>query len=185
MKYKSKEKYNLESLELELRKNEEKKFTSETKYFRIAGWFQDSKTTASVVWSFGWCSRDEREIIHDNQKIKLSPFSFIFGRRQCALETGLTEDEIRTRVKRFEKAGLLEKSPNKPPNIFTILRWVTALFSESITQQNLQQLPNSCPIKPRNKELRYLRRKENITLHDDLDFPLENIINFSNKGQTI
>ena len=155
------------------------------KYFRSAGWFQDPKTTAFVVWSFGRCYRDGREVIHDNQKIKLSPFSFIFGRRQCALETGLTEDEIRTRVKRFEKAGLLEKSPNKTPNRFTILRWVTGLFSESIAQQNPQQIPKSHPTKPHNKELRYLRRKEDNTLNDDLDFPQENIINFSNKGQAL
>lgn len=64
------------------------------KYFRLAGWFQDSKTTAFVVWSFGRYYREGREVIHDNQKICLSPFSFIFSRSQCALKTGLTEDEI-------------------------------------------------------------------------------------------
>jgi hypothetical protein len=155
------------------------------KYFRLAGWFHDPKTTAFVVWSFGRCCRDERAAIHDNQKIKLSPFSFVFGRRQCALETGLTEDEIRTRVKRFEKAGLLEKSPNQTPNRFTIFRWVTALFSESITRQNPQQFPKTYPTMTHNKELKYLRRKENNFLKDDLDFPQENIINFSNKGQEL
>lgn len=155
------------------------------KYFRSAGWFQDPKTTAFVVWSFSRCCRDERTIIHDNQKIKLSPFSFVFGRRQCALETGLTEDEIRTRVKNFEKAGLLEKSPNKTPNRFTVLRWITGLFSESIPQQKPQHIPKTCPIKTHNKEYRSLRRKENNSLKDDLDFPPENIINFSNKGQEL
>lgn len=60
------------------------------KYFREKGWFQDPKTTAFVVWSFSRCYRIEREIIHDNQKLLLSPFSFIFGRRQCSIETGLT-----------------------------------------------------------------------------------------------
>lgn len=151
------------------------------KYFRSAGWFKDPKTAAFVVWSFSRCSRDEREVIHDNQKITLGAFSFIFGRHQCALETGLTEDEIRTRIKRFEKAGLLEKHPNKTPNRFTILRWIIELFLESIPQQNPQHIPRTYPIKTHNKEYRSLRRKENNPLNDDLDFPPENIINFSNK----
>lgn len=155
------------------------------KYFRTAGWFQDPKTTAFVIWSFSRCYKEGREVIHDNQKIKLSPFSFIFGRRQCAIETGLTEDEIRTRVKRFVKAGLLEKVPNNNPNRFTLLRWVSELFSGSATQENPQQLPKRTPTLPHNKELRDLRRKEESVLHDDLDFPLMNIINFTSKGQSL
>ncbi len=151
------------------------------KYFRLAGWFQDPKTTAFVVWSFGRCYRDERVVIHDNQKIMLRPFSFIFGRCQCAIETGLTEDEIRTRVKHFEKASLLKKSPNKTPNRFTIFRWIIVQFSESINQQNPQQNPKGNPMKTHNKDLRSLRTKENTKLCEDLDFPIANIINFAIK----
>jgi len=113
------------------------------KYFRSAGWFRDFKTLAFVTWAFSRCSRDGREVIHDNQKIVLEPFSFVFGRRICAQETGLTEDEVRTQVKRQEKAGLLQKCPNKTPNRFTVYRWVTMVFSESVPQQSPNRAPQS------------------------------------------
>ncbi len=153
------------------------------KYFRSAGWFRDFKTLAFVVWTFSRCSRDRREVIHDNQKIMLEPFSFIFGRCQCALETGLTEDEIRTRVRNFEKAGLLKKCPNKTPNRFTILKWVTDCFMESVPRQKPQEVPKRHPVSPHNKDIRYERRKEkeHHFLNDDMDFPKENILDFSNK----
>jgi len=149
------------------------------KYFRTSGWFQDPKTTAFVVWSFSRCYRAEREVIHDNQKILLSPFSFIFGRRQCSIETGLTEDEIRTRVKRFEKAKILKKCPNKTPNRFTILSWEITQFSELFSQQNPQQIPKSYPISPHKQEFKkIIKNKKEDLLNDDIDFPLSNIINF-------
>lgn len=160
-------------------------FVAVPRYFFSENWFRNPKTAAFVVWTFSRCTRDKREVIHDNQKIVLQPFSFIFGRRRCVLETGLTEDEVRTQVKRFEKAGLLEKCPNKTPKRFTLLKWVTEGFWKDLPQENPQQSPKRPPTKPHNKEERNIRikEKEPKSLDDDIDFPKENIIDFSSNQE--
>jgi len=109
------------------------------RYFRSKGWLKKTKAAAFILWAFGRCSYELREGVHDNQRIVLEPYSFIFGRRVCSEETGLTENEVRNQVNSFIKAGLLRKCPNKTPKRFTILRWVTVHFSEGVHQQNHQQ----------------------------------------------
>lgn len=122
--------------------------------FRRDGWFKNPKCVAFVTWAFSRCSTFERDVCHDNKKITLKPYQFIFGRTVCSEETGLTEDEVRTQQLSMEKALYLKKCPNKTPNRFTIYEWVTERFSKQDPQQNPQQTPNRPPTDPHNLEQR-------------------------------
>lgn len=118
------------------------------RYFRDNGLFKNPKNKAFVDWCFERCCPETREIFHDNQKLTLHPYQFIFGRAVCMEETGLTEDEIRTQQKRWEKQGFLKKAPNKTPNRFTVYEWVLTCFIKTNPQQNPRCTPNKPPAGP-------------------------------------
>lgn len=129
--------------------------------FRKNGWFKSDNCLKFVTWAFARCLSFEHEICHDNQKIILKPFQFIFGRYKCSLETNMSEDEVRTQVKSMENAGFLKKSPNKTPNRFTIFEWTTEAFTQINPQVNPQETPKSSPTHPHKQEEQILDPKEN------------------------
>ena len=114
-------------------------------FFRENGWFKSDNALKFITWAFSRCSIYEHEICHDNQRIILKPFQFIFGRRICSTETNMSEMEVRTQQISMEKAGYLKKAPNKTPNRFTIYEWVTGAFLNSDNQQNNQKTTNKQP----------------------------------------
>lgn len=130
------------------------------RYFRDTGIFKNPKNKAFIDWCFERCSHEERVIFHDNQKITLKPYQFIFGRPVCVEETGLTEDEVRTQQKRWESCGFLKKAPNKTPNRFTIYEWVLTAFLKDSPQQNPRSTPNKPPTNPHNQEGKNDRTKK-------------------------
>lgn len=135
------------------------RFDHKPHYFRDNGWFKPKKDGSHIKrllfidWAFSRCWAIEREIFHDNKKIILKPYQFIFGRRVCSEETGLTEDEVRTQVFSMQKAGFLKNAPNKTPSRFTIYEWVEEAFSENNPQVNPQLTPKSPPSQPHNTDI--------------------------------
>lgn len=138
------------------------------KYFRIRGFFKDPKNCAFVTWAFERCSNTKKIIQYDNQLIELSAYQFIFGRKVCSQETGLTEDEVRTQQKRWEKLCFLKKSPNKTPKRFTVYEWSMSHFFKEDPQQNPQQTPNKPPTNPHNIDLDNLESKDHL-LNDGIE----------------
>ncbi len=129
------------------------------RYFRDNGWLQKPNSCAFITWCFERCSSEEREIQHDGQRIKLKPYQFIFGRRVCSEETGLTEDQVRTQLKIFLNANFIKNAPNKTPNRFTIYEWSTEVFFKSNPQQNTRLTPNRPPTDPHNLSNKNIRIK--------------------------
>jgi hypothetical protein len=118
------------------------------RYFSDIGWLNPKKsmyfkTLAFLTWSFARCNLEPRIICWDDKEIKLEPFEFICGRITCSEEMGLTQDELRTQIKKFINARLLEKTPNSSPNRFTCYKWLTARFTQEYPQQNPRPAPNS------------------------------------------
>ncbi len=131
------------------------------RYFREHGFFKNPKTRVFVCWCFERCCSEEREIFHDGQKIKLKPYQFIFGRKICSDETGLTEDEVRAQVISMEKCSLLKKAPNKTPKRFTIHEWSRELFFNNHPQVNPQLTPKKPPSNPHNTDISNVEKKNN------------------------
>ena len=130
-------------------------------YFRKNGWFQSDNTFKFVSWCFSRCSASEKNVIHDNQTLRMKPFQFIFGRYKCSEETNMSEREVRTQQKLMENSGLLKKSPNKTPNRFTIYEWVTDRFHESNDQVKDQQTTNKRPTNDHKQEEQIIDLKDN------------------------
>lgn len=140
------------------------------KFFKDKGFLKNPKNAAFILWCFERCSYEAREIIHDNQKITLQPYQFVFGRVTCSEETGLTEDEVRTQQKRYENLFYLKKAPNKTPSRFTIYEWSTELFCNINPQVNHQVTPKSPPSPPPQTrtrepiELKELTEQEGVSV---------------------
>lgn len=118
------------------------------KFFKDNGFLKNPKNTAFLLWCFDRCSYETREIFHDNQKLILRPYQFIFGRRICCDESGLTDNEVRHQQELWEKLNFLKKGTNKTPNRFTIYEWSTTCFLTCNHQQNHQQTTNKPPTEP-------------------------------------
>jgi hypothetical protein len=130
------------------------------RYFKIHGWLKNPKSRAFISWCFERCSNIENDIVHDGRRIILKPYQFIFGRKVCSEETGLTDREIRTQQECMETSGFLKKSTNKTPNRFTVYEWVTAVFCVIDDQQNDHVETNKRPTSDHNKEQENKRTKE-------------------------
>lgn len=114
-------------------------------YFRKTGWFKNPKCLAFVSWAFSRCWKETHEIHHDGKKIILKPYQFIFGRRICSEETGLTEMEVRIQLNHMINEGYLKNATNRKTNRYSIYEWVTEAFCERNNQVNNQQTTNRQP----------------------------------------
>lgn len=112
-----------------------------------------------VTWCFSRCHAERRIVYHIQKAVELDPFEFIFGRKMCSIETGLTEDEVRSCIAQLNwenqhcnpqqkpenDRALLQKSTSKTTNKYTVYKWSTDIFNESYPQQNPQQNPQQSP----------------------------------------
>lgn len=155
-------------------------------YFRKNGWFtprKDGGHLRMIVflnWCFSRCNAERRRVFHDHKEIQLEPFEFIFGRRVCSEETGLTEMEIRTIINQLishPNGPILEKTTNSVTNRFTCYKWVTERFSENNNQQNNQPPTNRQPtdnhkLEERNKNKEEIHTDDLAVVEND-DFSLD------------
>lgn len=137
-------------------------------YFRKYGWLKpklngDHHLMATfLMWTFGRCSTQPQVIYHDHKEMLLEPFEFIFGRRMCSVETGISEQTLRTMINQLNSGvhgKILEKSTSKSTSKFSVYRWSTAILSESSNQQINQQVTSNQPATNHK-----LRAKEELAL---------------------
>lgn len=124
-------------------------------FFREHGWLKKPNTAAFLLWAFARCSNETKKVAHNYQEITLKPYQFIFGRRVCSEETGLTEMEVRIQVNSMINAGYLKNATNKTTKRYTIYEWSTEIFSENNNQQNNHQTTNRQPTDNHNQDHRY------------------------------
>ena len=89
------------------------------------GWLRNHKLWALWTWSLLKASHKEHTVNVGGQEVTLKAGQFIFGRRMAALETGLTEKEVRNRAKTLlQRQNWAIKRANKF-SIVTIVNWAT------------------------------------------------------------
>ncbi len=93
------------------------------------------------LWRFWtWCllkgSHKIHKIMVGYQEIELKPGQFIFGRKKCAEETGLSEQNIRTCLRILNDTELTIKPTNKF-SIGTIINWKDYQISQNETNQQV------------------------------------------------
>lgn len=137
------------------------------KYFRDNGWFTNPNMAVFIHWAFSRCSLEKRTVYHIQQAIELEPFEFIFGRRICSEETGLSERQIRTCIEQLSdqqktpfSISTLQKSTSKSTNKYSVYKWAIELFHKTCDQQDNQQATSRRPADDHNQEDKIDRSKK-------------------------
>jgi hypothetical protein len=87
------------------------------------GWLKSHKLWAFWSYCLLKATHKDHEVLVGFQKVQLLCGQFIFGRKVASVETGLSEQEIRTLLKHLEKLGNLTSKPTNKYTIITIENW--------------------------------------------------------------
>ncbi len=123
-----------------------------------SGWIRNHKLWAFWSWCLLKATHKQYDAIVGLQRVHLKSGQFIFGRRQASIETGLSEQEVRTIIDFLKKAGNLTIKTTNKFSIISIINWNTYQSREMQTnQQTNQQLTNNQP-HTITKEHKHIRR---------------------------
>jgi len=91
----------------------------------------------------------------------VSEGQFISGRKQLSLETGLSEQTIRTCIERLKSTSELTSKTTNKNTLFTINSWKKYQFKEEANQQPNQQVTNNQPTSNHKQEVKNIKNIEN------------------------
>lgn len=103
------------------------------------------------LWMFWcWCllkaTHKPCKVMVGWQMVELQPGQFVFGRKKAAAELPLTEQTIRTCLKKLENLQNLTIKPTNKFSIITIINWDTyQSTNQQDNQQNNQHVTSSQP----------------------------------------
>jgi len=119
----------------------------------VNGWFKNPNLCAFWIYCLLKASYKEYRQMVGLQEIQLKAGQFVFGRKQAAEETGLTESQIRSCLKKLKATGnLTSKSTNKF-SIITICNWGAYQGEETrIQPANHQQVNHKQEYKNKRKK---------------------------------
>jgi hypothetical protein len=114
--------------------------------FLECGFFNNPDLAHFWVWCILKATHQEFKASIGYQIVILQPGQFIYGRKVASIETGLSEQTLRTCIKHLENIeNLTIKSTNKY-SIITITNWDTYQNTEAITNhQTNQQVTSNQP----------------------------------------
>lgn len=129
-----------------------------------------------LLWHFWqYClikaSRNERDVFINGIMVSIPAGSFVFGRKVASIETGLSEQQIRTALKHFEKLENLTIKTTNKYSIISIINWDVYQEHQPADQPTDQPIINqqsttdkkvekgrrdmSCPTDPKKTESIY------------------------------
>ncbi|MCP4493272.1 MAG: hypothetical protein GY820_39110 [Gammaproteobacteria bacterium] len=119
-------------------------------------WFQDSKTVHLFLYLL--MKANCKDGLWRGNKIKRG--QLITGRKSISKNTGISEQSIRTILKRLEKSQELTIKPTNKFSLITILNYNEYQESKkAINQQSNQQLTSNQPATNHKQEVKKLRKK--------------------------
>lgn len=111
-----------------------------------SGWIRNHGLWAFWSWCLLKATHKPYDAIVGLQRVHLKSGQFIFGRRQASIETGLSEQQIRTIIDFLKKDESLTIKTTNKFSIISITNWDTYQSREMQTiQQTNQQLTNNQP----------------------------------------
>ena len=143
-----------------------------------------------LVWHyFTYClmkaNHSEKQIIWNKKPMIIERGSFITGRKQASIDTGLTERNIRTAMSILENFGVLFKNVEKSTSKFTYLIVCNYDFYNDWENNSDQQTTSKRPANDqqvtttKNKQ-ELIRTKKNNKLPCPANEDFETVINFLN-----
>ena len=96
--------------------------------------------------------------------IEILPGQIVTGRKVLSEETGLSERQVRTAIKRLKSTNELTSKTTNKYTVFTIVKWIDHQEND---QQNDQQTTNKRPANDQQttttKEIKNIRKKEVVS----------------------
>lgn len=120
-------------------------FTALPKMICTHEFFHDPQFLCFCVWIFSRITYAKKIIHFNGSTIFLEKGEFVFGRKKCNEETGISEQTIRTYLKRLIRVGLIENVTVKSTNKYSVHRVCLEHFEEITNQQNHHGLTISQP----------------------------------------
>ena len=135
-----------------------------------SGWLRNHQLWAFWSWCLMKATHKEYDAVIGYQQVRLVPGQFIFGRRQAAIETGLSEQQIRTIVDSLKNRGNLTIKSTNRFSIISIVNWeIYQGNGIENNQQTNQQLTNNQP--HTNTETHKQRKRVSVTSPPE-NFPI-------------
>lgn len=128
------------------------RFVPIPKSFCAPEFFRSPNLFIFICWIFGRIAFEKRTVHFYTKVIDLDSGEFIFGRRNCSQETGISEQTIRTLVKFLQTKGMLKKSTSKSTNKFTVYALLWRHFLEIDNQQTNMPSTSNQPATNHNLE---------------------------------
>jgi len=136
--------------------NREKKilfaFTAIPNFLLLQEHFQDHALILLMLWLFRRTDYKRHSAFLEGKTVELEAEEFIFGRKKCAEETGLSEQVIRTRLNRLLNHRWISKISTKSTNKFTVYKWVWENFPYYANHQVNPKKTAHQPQKNHNQE---------------------------------
>jgi len=90
-----------------------------------------------LIWAFARCSNETKRVPMKNARfIQLEPFEFIFGRKSCSIDTGLSEQTLRTIINHLINHQIILNITTKSTTKYTVYKWLTENFGVLSNHQN-------------------------------------------------
>lgn len=143
-------------------------YTPIPKFFQKNGYLDPKKDGSHfkmfflLHYLFSRCQSVPHSRYHNQRLINFSPWEFLCGREEASIKTGLTENEVRNQLIRWENQGLLKKSTNSVTNKYTCYIWSSELFFEKGNQQSNQQVTNRQPTGNHKEETKNDKEEEEV-----------------------
>jgi hypothetical protein len=115
-------------------------------------YFRSPQLLIFFLWIFSRFSFVQHSRLINGQLISLDAGEFIFGRRICSEETGLSEQVIRTYLKNLIGSQTLQKVTNKSTNKFTVYKLLYERFYDFSNHQTNQQSTSGQPATNHNQD---------------------------------
>lgn len=127
-------------------------FTAFPNFFLLQEYFRDHEMILLALWLFQRTDYRRHEAFLEGKTITLEAGEFIFGRKKCSEETGLSEQVIRTRLHRLLNHCWITKITTKSTTKFTVYKWVWENFPHYANHQNNRKITSYQPQKNHNQE---------------------------------
>lgn len=111
-------------------------FTPVPHFLFQSDYFRDPNGFRLIAWMFHRTAFTTKSYSMNGQIITLEVGEFLFGRKRCSIETGISEQSIRTVINQLINQQNVTKVTTKSTNKFSVYRWLYEHFPDSSNQQS-------------------------------------------------
>lgn len=117
-----------------------------------------------IIWIMKRVSTNQQRIPLKNcsRHLLLDPFEFMYGRKKCVEDTGISDKNARSRLKQLIGLGYIAEVASKRTSTFSVYRIVTEAFRQNEGQHIGQQLDSQQDQQKGHKQEAKIKEEKNI-----------------------